>query len=161
MGDIAKAFFDTNAEMAALAYNMKPETHAALAAMSFDKFGNMDQVGDIVKGITDQINALPKEVTSSFQLIDETTGEMDYDRIIQDLEKYDGTEFLAQIGVQMDNGTFDNVGNFYLAMQELDNLSDSQTKEISTKFDMETVDVQSIMEGIESGEITIDIQVLS
>lgn len=159
MGDIAKAFFDTNAEMAALAYNMKPETHAALAAMSFDKFGNMDQVGDIVKGITDQINALPKEVTSSFQLIDETTGEMDYDRIIQDLEKYDGTEFLAQIGVQMDDGTFDNVGNFYLAMQELDKLSDSQTKEISTKFDMETVDVQSIMEGIESGGITIDIQV--
>ena len=159
MGDIAKAFFDTNAEMAAIAYNMSKDTHAALAQMSFDKFGNMDQIGDVVKGITDQINTLPKEVISSFQLVDETTGEMDYDRIIQDLEQYDGTEFLAQIGVQMDDGTFDNVGNFYLAMQELDNLSDSQTKEISTKFDMETVDIQSIMDGIESGEITIDIVV--
>ena len=163
MGDIAKAFFDTNSAMASLAYGLDTEAQIGLAQMSFDKFGNIDQVGDIIKGITDQINTLPDEVITSFQLIDES-GNMDYNRIIADLEKYDGTKFLAQIGVQMEDGTYDNVGNLYLAMEELDSLTHAQSKEVSTKFNIETnadglVTAQDIIDNIESGNIRVDVEV--
>ena len=157
-GDVVRGFFGENdkyAVTAAAALGVAGDTLAQLHIMALD---SGTTISEIMGSITDSIHDMPEGMALRLELIDDT-GNIDYNQIIADLEKFDQGEFLATIGVRQEDGSIDNLDNLYDMIEGFNQVKESDlTKEMGIKFNSsDKLDVEDLMSQVEAGNLELDV----
>ena len=161
MAGFVRELGNANNEAAAMALNIGSNMAAFVEANSAIK--NIG-FGDVLGEIQTSIDQLPKEVTTKLNLVNNITGETEWNNIYNYLQKWEGTVFEAELGLVVDGEyQLDKIDEFIMGIERLQSINkNSEAGKImlsaGVEFDQNGfIDMESLKKRIEEGKIQVSI----